>query len=163
MAIDKKVIKLKDLPLINKVYSDMKLVTAISQGRQNYKIEAELIKGNKIESITGKMSNESGGRNAIYINFADGKVVPIYYFNGTDGNKGKLGFPGGIGPQGEPAQVPKNISYSKKLDIINSTKVHIIDDNGEVVDTELTEEEIQNWLKLPWSALRGKDMNEKFI
>lgn len=161
MAIDKKVIKLKDLPLINKVYSDMKLVAAVPVGRQNFKVEAELIKGNKIESITGKMSNESGGRNSIYINFADGKIVPIYYFNGSDGKEGKEGFPGIIGEQGEAAEVPKNISYTKKLDIINSTKVHIIDGDGNVVETELTDEEIESWLKLPWSALRGKDMNEK--
>lgn len=161
MAIDKKIIKLGDLPLINKVYSDMELVAAISEGRKNFKFNATKIKGNKIESITGKMSNESGGRNSIYINFADGKIVPIYYYNGGEGEEGTPGFPGIKGPQGEDATTPKNISYDRKVDIINSTKIHIIDGDGNVVETELTDEEIESWLKLPWSALRGKDMNEK--
>ena len=161
MAIDKKIIKLGDLPLINKVYSDMDLVAAISEGRKNFRFNASKIKGNKIESITGKMSNESGGRNSIYINFADGKIVPIYYYNGNDGDEGTQGFPGIKGPQGEDATAPKNISYDRKVDIINSTKIHIIDGDGNIVETELTDEEIENWLKLPWSALRGKDMNEK--
>lgn len=161
MAIDKKIIKVSELPQLNRVFAGMKTISAID--RKNYLIDLMKIKGRRITDITGDYSKESGGQNAIHIKFDDGKESSIYYYNGTDGNKGKPGYDGGKGPQGTSGtdNINSNLTGIKDIaTIVNSSERY---DN-------LTEEQLNEWANAALSAYRGKtiydllyNLNETFI
>ena len=106
MATIQQIKRVTDLPEFGKIYPGMK--TVIAYNRQNFIIDLTQITGKTIEDIYSQESNESGGRNVIYIKFSDGSVKTIYYFNGTEGEKGKKGYPGKKGKQGEEAYIDLN-------------------------------------------------------
>ena len=140
MATIQQIKRITDLPEFSKIYPGMK--TVVAYNRQNFIIDLTKISGKTITDIYSQESNESGGRNVIYIKFSDGSVKTIYYFNGSEGEKGKKGYPGKKGKQGEDAYIDLNrTGITDKLEIVN---------NNTTFNPNL-----------PWSAYRGKDMNEK--
>lgn len=135
-----KIKRVTDLVELTRIYDGMK--TVVAYNKNNYLIDLSKIKGRKITSITADQSDESSGKNSIYIHFADGSVESFYVYNGSKGDQGKQGLEGAEGNQGEDAYVDtRRAGITGVMPIIN---------NSTTVDPSL-----------PWSAFRGKDMNEK--
>ncbi|MBQ3415358.1 MAG: Ig-like domain-containing protein [Clostridia bacterium] len=136
----KNVSRVSELPEIGKIWRDMK--TIVAHNRQNYVIDVNSIAGRKIIDMTEIQSDESGGKNIIYIDFNDNKTDTIYVFNGTEGDKGMMGGDGETGNQGAEGYInPNGRGITGTMYIVN---------NCETEDPNL-----------PWSAFRGKDMNDK--
>jgi len=135
-----KVSRVSELPVINKIWDGMK--TIVAYNRKNYLIDVNAIKGRRIIDMNEIQSDESGGKNIIYIDFDDNKTDMIYVFNGSEGEKGQTGKGGEKGNQGESGYInPNGRGITGTMYIVN---------NSETRDPNL-----------PWSAYRGKDMNDK--
>jgi len=134
-----KILRVSDLPIINKVWDGM--YTILAYNKQNYLLDVSKIKGKKIFEITSNESTESGGKNIIYIKFTDGTSESFVVYNGTKGDTGKTGLVGPDGNQGEDGFIDeRKDGISGTLYIINNT------------DTQDPDS--------PWSAYRGKVMND---
>ena len=132
--------RVSDLSELSRVYPGMKVVVAYQKA--NYIVDLSKIQGRKIDSIYADQTSEPGARNAIYIKFEDGKVESFYVYNGSVGNQGKEGIEGVQGNQGEDAYVDtRRTGIIGVLEIVN---------NSTTLDPSL-----------PWSAFRGKDLNER--
>lgn len=134
------VLRVSDLPVMNKLWKGMKTIAAVN--RQNYLIDISNIEGRRIIDMSEFKSDESGGKNVIYINFNDNETSKLYVYNGSDGEKGKTGGDGEDGDQGEEGYInPNGRGITGTMYIVNNS---------------VTEDP-----NLPWSAYRGKDMNDK--
>ena len=132
--------KVSDLPIINKVWDGMK--TIIAYDRKNYLLDVSKIKGKRIIDMSEFSSSKSGGENIIYIKFDDGTTERLLVYNGTQGETGDKGKGGVEGSQGESGFI------DERKDGITGT-IYIIN-NSTTQDPNS-----------PWSAYRGKDMNDK--
>ena len=112
--------RVTDLPIINKLWDGMKTIAAYN--RQNYLIDINDIKGRTILDMDEISSDESGGKNIIYINFNDGKSEKIYVYNGSEGDKGKPGIEGETGNQGVDGYInPNGRGITGVIQIINNS------------------------------------------
>lgn len=132
--------RVSDLPIINKLWDGM--TTILAYNKKNYLLDVSKIKGKKIIDITEYVSEENGGKNIIYIKFSDGTTESFYVYNGSVGESGNKGLTGPEGNQGESGYI------DERKDGISGT-LHIIN-NSTTQDPNS-----------PWSAYRGKDMNDK--
>lgn len=136
----KTVSRVTDLPIINKIWDGMQ--TVVAHEKQNYIIDISNITGRTILGMNELPSEADGGKNIIYINFNDNKTDKIYVYNGSTGNKGETGIDGVAGDQGEDGYInPNGRGITGTMYIVNNS---------------VTEDP-----NLPWSAFRGKDMNDK--
>ena len=134
-----KILRVSDLPIMNKIWDGM--YTILAYNKQNYLLDVSKIKGKKIFDITASESEESGGKNIIYIKFTDGTSESFSVWNGTQGETGKTGLTGPDGNQGEDGFIDeRKDGISGTLYIINNTTTQDPDS--------------------PWSAYRGKVMND---
>lgn len=136
----KTVSRVSDLPIINKIWDGMQ--TVVAHNKQNYVIDVSNITGRTILGMTELESDKSGDKNIIYINFNDRKTDKLYVYNGTAGNQGETGKEGETGNQGEEGYINPNARG------VTGTMY--------IVNNSVTEDP-----NLPWSAYRGKDMNDK--
>ena len=135
--------RVTDLPVMKKIWDGM--YTILSYNKKNYLLDVSNINGRKIVDITGAMSEESSGKNTIYIKFDDNHTDSFHVYNGTVGDKGKTGPEGEPGDQGEAGYIDPKYMESHGISGI----LHIVN-NSTTLDPSL-----------PWSAYRGKDMYDK--
>ena len=148
MEIIKKIHRLTDLPELSNI-NNSKLIVAYN--RKNYVIDAELIAGKKIASISERASSEDGGRNLITIRFSDGTSKNLYVYNGSKGETGHAGLDGEKGETGTAANVDlSRIRDAKELMTIVNDYVSSPDDYTHDENCEKA-----------WSAYRGKYANDK--
>ena len=132
--------RISDLPIINKLWDGM--TTILAYNKHNYLLDINKIKGRKIIDITEFASNKDGEGNVIYIKFDDGTSETLTVYNGTTGETGDKGRAGDEGNQGEDGFIDeRKDGITGTLKIINNSTTQ--DPNS------------------PWSAYRGKDMNDK--
>ena len=135
--------RVSDLPIMKKIWDGM--YTILAYNKKNYLLDVSNIKGRKIIDITADTSDVSGGKNTIYIKFNDNQTSKFQVYNGTIGDKGKTGIDGEDGNQGEEAYIDPKYAASHGISGI----LHIVN-NSTSLDSNA-----------PWSAYRGKDMNDK--
>ena len=135
--------RVSDLPIMKKIWDGM--YTILAYNKKNYLLDVSNIKGRKIIDITADTSDVSGGKNTIYIKFNDNQTSKFQVYNGTIGDKGKTGIDGEDGNQGEEAYIDPKYATSHGISGI----LHIVN-NSTSLDSNA-----------PWSAYRGKDMNDK--
>lgn len=153
MAIIQKIFRVTDLPEIKNV-SYAKLL--IAHERQNYIIDASLIKGRKIISINENKSTEDGGVNTISIKFNDGTQTNLYVYNGSKGERGIEGIEGDKGVTGEDANVSTSRLPKGPDDTIYVYNIV----NEYITDPERYKVQDPDSYKKLWSAYRGKKANE---
>lgn len=153
MAIIQKIFRVTDLPEIKNI-SYAKIL--IAHEKQNYIIDANLIKGRKITNIREMKSEDDGGLNTIVIQFSDGTQSTLYVYNGSKGNQGIEGLEGDKGITGEEAVVSTNRLPKGPDDTIYVYNIV----NEYITDPETYKIQDPDSYKKLWSAYRGKKTNE---
>jgi len=137
-----KVIKISDLQLLSKVINYGKAI--IASNKQNYQIDLNQIKGKIIKFVSEDEASHADGerRNIIKLTYDTGETKYFSIYNGTDGDKGKIGNKGPQGDKGNDADMNALRRYT------NEEPLRIVNDD------------ITNNANAVWSAYRGKVLND---